>query len=1190
MTAQDAIQWIETQTTKPLSYLQKTILFKSWEGTKYEQIAQETGYDAKYVKDTGYRLWKLLSKLLDKPVNKKNFKTQLEQYNQLSFSPNAYHDWGNAPDLPNFFGRTQELETLEKWIVEERCQLIAIVGLAGIGKTQLSVKLGKGGIGKTELSLKLARNLQQEFEYVIWRSLINAPSITDLLSDLIQFLSHQQAVTTKKNLGTQIFQLLTYLQKHRCLIILDNAETLLQKETNTIKYLQEYEGYDQLFDSIGKSPHQSCFLLTSREKPQNICQLTAEVDTVRFLELKGLDYLEGKKIFQTIQEKSFPFISSDKEWEEVIELYNGNPLAIKLTAHHIQEVFLGNISYFLQKGKPIFHDLRELLNWHFQRLSIREKEIMIWLGINREATSLEQLEEDLVSSEAKSNLTDNLQTLQRRIPIEKSPAGFSLQPVLIEYVTEILIEIVSQEISSGKIEEINHYALLKALGKDYIRQTHIRLIFKPILERLLTYWETQNAVETQIKKILQKMKSQSLVGYGVGNLLNLLCQMNTDLREYDFSGLKIWQAYLQGMNLINVNFSHAEFYKSIFTQSFGGIHGLAFSPNSQLLAAGDSQGKIRIFRVKDGQQILTLGTHRWWTVSVSFSPDGQKLVSSGLEPTVKLWDLQTGQCLHNLEGHSKWIWSVNYSPDGQTIASGSDDETIKLWDAQTGQCLKTLKGHSNWVVGVAFSKDSQYLVSGSYDNEIRLWDVSTGKCLKTFRGHQDAVWIVKFSSDGQKLFSCSCDKTVKIWNIATGECLKTLRGHSKEIKAMSVSPDDKIIASACFEPTIKLWNAETGQCFKTLLGHLTGIRTVAFSPNGQIVATGDNDQTIKLWNAQTGECLQTWQGYTNWMWSVAFSSDGRTVASGGVDKILRLWDIQTGKCLKSLTGHEAWIWSVDISADGNMVASSGDDETIRIWDIKTGQCLKILRHSVNYYQGGTWAVAFSPNGQYIASGSQDSMVKLWDVQTGELIAIFDEHKNWIWSVAFSPDSQILASGSDDQTIKLWDVKTKRCINTLTGHTNKVRSVAFGHNNQFLVSGSEDYTVKLWDITTGDCLKTFEGHQGWVWSVDFSRNGKLLVSGNNDKTLRLWDITTGDCIHTLEGHKGIVSSIAFSADSQVILSGSTDGTLRLWDVVTGKCLNTLHVSKPYQGMNINGVQGLTPAQKMMLKDLGAVEKS
>jgi hypothetical protein len=107
----------------------------------------------------------------------------------------ARQDWGEAPDVPLFFGRTKELILLEQWIIEDRCRLVTIVGMRGIGKTRLSVKLGRGGIGKTDLSLKLARGIQDKFEYVIWRSLLNAPKATDILRDLIQFLSNQQDVS-----------------------------------------------------------------------------------------------------------------------------------------------------------------------------------------------------------------------------------------------------------------------------------------------------------------------------------------------------------------------------------------------------------------------------------------------------------------------------------------------------------------------------------------------------------------------------------------------------------------------------------------------------------------------------------------------------------------------------------------------------------------------------------------------------------------------------------------------------------------------------------------------------------------------------------------------------------------------------------------------------------------------------------
>jgi WD40 repeat protein len=65
------------------------------------------------------------------------------------------------------------------------------------------------------------------------------------------------------------------------------------------------------------------------------------------------------------------------------------------------------------------------------------------------------------------------------------------------------------------------------------------------------------------------------------------------------------------------------------------------------------------------------------------------------------------------------------------------------------------------------------------------------------------------------------------------------------------------------------------------------------------------------------------------------------------------------------------------------------------------------------------------------------------------------------------------------------------------------------------------------------------------------------------------------------------SVAFSRDGETLASCSSDETIKLWDVKTGECLKTL-TDRPYEGMNITGVTGLTEAEKATLKALGAVE--
>lgn len=1185
-------QIVYTKTGKSLKDIQVDILRGALNQERYIKIAQTAYRNLNSIKKEASLLWRFLSKVFGEEVTKIHLREVLERrLSPLSSSfdkqSNSSQDWGEAPDVPNFWGREGELDTLKQWIINDRARLIAIIGMRGIGKTAISLKLGKGGIGKTDLSLKLAHEIKAEFEGVIWRSLLNAPPVTEILRDWIQFFSHQEKTDLPDRIDQQISLLISYLKEHRYLLILDNVETILAPGNIGRKYQPGYEDYEQLLEKIAEVPHQSCLLLTSREKISHLERFTGKNQPVRFLSLGGLKIFEGRQIFEQMNQ----FSGSETEWQELIEFYNGNPLALKLTACHIQDVFGGDITKFLNGGKQIFSHLRELLDWHFHRLSDEEQEILYWLALVREPILVLELKDYLVSAHSQQNLTDNLQSLNRKLPLEKSEKDkrVTLQPVLMEYVTEKIINKINEELETKELTLFNTHALLQAQAQDYVIHSQIRVILEPIKQYLLERFKTQPNLERHFQSILCQTQEKNPLtpGYIGGNLINLFCHLQTNLKGYNFSHLTIWQANLKGLSLHNVDFSHCHFKNTVFTQSFGGIHALAFSPDGKLLAAGDSQGYIQLLNPENGQPILTFGKHQWWTVSLAFSSDGQKLVSSSLHNTVKLWDVKTGQLLKDLDGHTHWVWTVAFHPDHQTIASGSDDKTIKLWDANNGELLRTLEGHNAWVLSVAFSPNRPILASGSYDKTIKIWDVKTGKCLQTLVGHEDAIWCVAFSPDGKIIASCGYEKTIRLWNVETGECYQIFKGHQKEIKVLAFSPDGKTLASGDFASTVKFWTVETGECRATLKHHQTGIRALAFSPDNQTIATGDNDQIIKLWNGKTGKCIKTFWGYTNWVWCIALSRDGQMIASGHLDHKVRLWNSQTQECVKTLIGHTAWVWSIALSPDGETVASSGDDETIRLWDVKTGDCLKCLKYPTQNYQGGIWTIAFSSDGLYLASGGQDTTVKVWNIKTGDF-QVLEGHKSWVWTVAFHPNYPILASGSDDQTIKIWDIETGECLNTLQGHQNKVRSIAFSPDGQFFVSGSEDKTVKIWDVNTGKCRSTLLGHEGWVWSVDFSPDGQKIASGSDDCTLKLWDFTTGKCGHTLKEHTNTVTSVIFNIDSQIIISGSSDGTIKFGEVPTGNCLKTLIVPNAYSDMNITGTKGLTEAQKETLKALGAVE--
>lgn len=428
------------------------------ENKTYQEIAKDTSYSVSYLKRTvGPKLWKILTQALSEGVSKTNFKSALERRWRVQKRegegetrrggevkgnfPTPHTDWGEAIDVSAFYGRTDELAKLEKWILNDRCRLITILGM--------------GGMGKTAVAAKLAQQVQSEFEYVIWRSLRNTPPIDDTLADFIQFLCKEQN-DLPKTVDARILKLMSALRSHRCLLILDNTESILQSGDIRGSYREGYEGYGQLFRCIAETTNQSCLVLTSREKPKGLAAKEGNDLPIRSITLTGLHTAEAQKIFQI----KGRFTGSKSEWELVITHYAGNPLALKIVATGILEVFEGNISKFVeyqQQETLFFDDIHDILERQFNRLTDIEKSVMYWLAIKREPGFFEELQEDFVTQKSKRELLEVIVSLHRRSLIEKMFMQYTQQPVVMEYVTERFINLCCAEILKYKLA-------LKALG------------------------------------------------------------------------------------------------------------------------------------------------------------------------------------------------------------------------------------------------------------------------------------------------------------------------------------------------------------------------------------------------------------------------------------------------------------------------------------------------------------------------------------------------------------------------------------------------------------------------------------------------------------------------------------------------------------------------------------------------------
>src|SRR6266702_2021018 len=183
-------------------------------------------------------------------------------------------EWGDALDVPSFYGREPELATLSRWMVQERCRVVSVVGL--------------GGIGKSALVTSAMHQLADHFQVVIFRSLRDAPSCDALLEGCLQVLAPQSLAQAPQSLERRLRLLLEELRSRRVLLVLDNLESLLSEGEVLGRLRPGFEAYGRLLRQVAQTAHQSCLLLTSREKPAELHALEGSRTPVRALRLAGL--------------------------------------------------------------------------------------------------------------------------------------------------------------------------------------------------------------------------------------------------------------------------------------------------------------------------------------------------------------------------------------------------------------------------------------------------------------------------------------------------------------------------------------------------------------------------------------------------------------------------------------------------------------------------------------------------------------------------------------------------------------------------------------------------------------------------------------------------------------------------------------------------------------------------------------
>jgi hypothetical protein len=441
MEIQEALQWTDRLLLrtkgKHLDTLQRAILEGAWQGKGYKEIAEEYHCTSDHVRKSASDLWKLLSELLEEDVKKKNVRSLIESrifsyyeesvhigdninnvcndlYNEPKISTNPStsnsesdttprHNLSQAPEYDRLHTRHDELTTLKQWILNEQSRLITLTGLSGIGKTALA--------------RQLVEQIKDHFSHILWCNHRKFPNLESLKNQIHQFFAPTPTPNTS---------LLDHLRHHRCLLILDNLQEALTPGEFVGTYRRDYQGYGQLIDELGKFSHQSCILLLSWEQPLEIAALETETRYCKILPVQGSPQLAS----QILRDRQ---LKDPDTWSELTQLYNNNPLWLKITASTIRDLFNGSVQEFLSYPTLFLGDLEAILKRHYQRLGEAEKTLLHWLANQDSPVKLSQKPSNLLSDR---EFLKAIQSLKRRSLLEHS-SNLILQPVIRQYIRNL---------------------------------------------------------------------------------------------------------------------------------------------------------------------------------------------------------------------------------------------------------------------------------------------------------------------------------------------------------------------------------------------------------------------------------------------------------------------------------------------------------------------------------------------------------------------------------------------------------------------------------------------------------------------------------------------------------------------------------------------------------------------------------
>jgi len=320
-----------------------------------------------------------------------------------------------------------------------------------------------------------------------------------------------------------------------------------------------------------------------------------------------------------------------------------------------------------------------------------------------------------------------------------------------------------------------------------------------------------------------------------------------------------------------------------------------YSPLGTVSWAPDGRKFSSANKIIEIDQILPLvSTHSQTTAihSQAISPDGDLIAAGHSDGQIRIWNSQSGELVSKLPGHADHVLSLAWSPDGSRLASGSYDHTLRIWNIESGETELLIRNHADVRV-LSWTSEGNSLFAG-VGSHLVVFDSQNGEIINQYENTNSSIHAIDWNSKGAKFAVGSEDGQISIWNYGPLRMQETLEGHTNFVHDLAWSPLEDVLASAGFDGSFRTWRlkdtppADQILICESILDTLYGI---AWSPNGDYLATVDRDGLLEFHHPESCEILFSLAGHLDAVSNLDWMPGEMRLVTSSWDGTVRIWDI-----------------------------------------------------------------------------------------------------------------------------------------------------------------------------------------------------------------------------------------------------------------------------------------------------------